>query len=129
MFKTYVTGIKKTSVARIFYRQNSNDITLNGVSLYKSKDVMHNLMLNRLKDIEKHVDLKFNGFMCTVKGGGVRSQIESCLWGIINIISNNNPETKPILKQMRLLTKDVRQVERKKYGKHKARKSRPYKRR
>ena len=115
------SGRRKTSVARVFIKSGKGNLTVNNKDLnkYFPSPVLQYRVLQPLKitDTEKDYDIKV-----TVKGGGSTGQAESVRLAIskaLNLINNN---FRKVLKEEGLLTRDPRMVERKKYGKKKARK-------
>ena len=115
------SGRRKTSVARVFIKSGKGNLTVNNKDLnkYFPSPVLPYRVLQPLKitDTEKNYDIKV-----TVKGGGSTGQAESVRLAIskaLNLINNN---FRKVLKEEGLLTRDPRMVERKKYGKKKARK-------
>ncbi len=115
------TGRRKSSIARVFLKQGKGEIFINKKPLkeyftvteliYKVKQPL------TLLEIEKTFDINVN-----VQGGGIRGQAEATTLGIARAIEKFNPEHRQKLKQEKLLTRDPRIVERKKYGQKKARK-------
>ncbi len=115
-------GRRKASVARVYVSPGSGKVTVNGKD-YKDyfplKYIQYNIE-NPLKITENasSYDIKVN-----VKGGGVKGQAEAIRLGISRALVDLNIENKQVLKENKYLTRDARVVERKKYGKPKARKS------
>ena len=117
------TGRRKTSVARAFIEQGEGQIIINNknVDEYFSgrsnliSIIKRPLLLTKLQD---SLVVKIN-----VYGGGLSGQAGAIRHGIARALLKYNEELKPILKSEKLLTRDSRMVERKKYGKKKARKS------
>ena len=115
-------GRRKASVARVYVSAGSGKIIVNGKD-YKDyfplKYIQYNIE-NPLKitDTLTSYDIKVN-----VNGGGVKGQAEAIRLGISRALVDLNIENKPVLKENKYLTRDARVVERKKYGKPKARKS------
>lgn len=119
---TYGTGRRKSAVARVWLRAGSGKIVVNkqSVEKYFTRE-SHNKSL-----LQPFVLSKTSGqydVICTVKGGGVSGQVGAVLHGIARAMDKLVPEFHGILRQGGFLTRDSRVVERKKYGKHKARKS------
>ena len=118
----YSTGRRKTSSARVFLKPGTGLITINGKKPkdffpYISKRTTALKPLYMVKQ-EKALDLYI-----TVKGGGITGQSEAIRHGIARALSEYQAEHRPILKKKGFLTRDCRMVERKKPGRHKARKS------
>ncbi len=120
----YATGRRKTSQARVFaYPSSSGEgtITVNKSAL---QDYFHGTQINEvLKPLlvterEGKYDIK-----ATVRGGGTTGQSGALRLGISRLLEKNEPELRSALKIEGLLTRDAREVERKKPGRHKARKS------
>ncbi len=118
--KIYV-GRRKTSVARVILRNGNGKITINGKGFENAFP-----MLDSREDIEGPLvvtetkgsyDLKIN-----VRGGGTTGQAQAIRLGIARALIDINPEFRPALKNEGFLTRDPRMVERKKYGRPKARK-------
>ncbi len=115
-------GRRKASVARVYVSPGSGKITVNGKD-YKEyfplKYIQYNIEnpLNITENANSY-DIKVN-----VNGGGVKGQAEAIRLGISRALVDLNIENKPALKENKYLTRDARVVERKKYGKPKARKS------
>lgn len=115
-------GRRKASVARVYVSPGKGKITVNGKD-YKDyfplKYIQYNIE-NPLKitDTLTSYDINVN-----VSGGGVKGQAEAIRLGISRALVDLNIENKQVLKENKYLTRDARVVERKKYGKPKARKS------
>ena len=115
-------GRRKASVARVYVSPGSGKITVNGKD-YKEyfplKYIQYNIEnpLNITENANAY-DIKVN-----VNGGGIKGQAEAIRLGISRALVDLNIENKPALKGNKYLTRDARVVERKKYGKPKARKS------
>lgn len=123
MAKVYATGKRKTAIAKVWLTPGSGKLTINGENLndwlggheaIKMK-VMQPLILTKQ---EKSVDIKATTF-----GGGYSAQAEALRHGISKALNNYDIAFRAILKPKGLLTRDSRVVERKKYGKRKARRS------
>lgn len=124
----YATGRRKTSSARVFLKSGSGSIKINKKSLekYFKTPFHYTSVLKPFKVTE--TASQFDAFV-TVKGGGITGQAEAIQHGISRALLLTNEKFKSTLKQAHLLTRDSRQVERKKYGRHKARKSTQYSKR
>jgi len=118
----YATGRRKTSAARVFLKAGSGKITVNGKTLdtYMPTPTarMTVVMPFSLTDTKNQYDARV-----TVVGGGVTGQSEAIRHGLSRALIIVNPDLRGVLKKAGLLTRDSRMVERKKYGKHKARRS------
>jgi small subunit ribosomal protein S9 len=115
------TGRRKTSVARVYMTPGDGKILINNRTLqeYFPSEIFQisvNQPFSKLDCLGKF-DIKVN-----VQGGGLRGQAEATRLGISRALCELDPESKPILKKNGYLTRDPRQVERKKYGQKKARK-------
>ena len=118
----YATGRRKTSKARIFLRPGSGKIMINGEAMdkYMSTSSAKATVVQPLiaTDTHKHFDLQI-----TVAGGGTKGQAEAIRHGVSRALCTFDESMRATLKKAGFLTRDPRMVERKKYGKHKARKS------
>lgn len=118
----YATGRRKTSAARVFLKNGSGKVTVNGEELDKYMPTptarMTVLMPMALTDTKNQYDARV-----TVTGGGVTGQSEAIRHGMARALVAMNPGLRGTLKKAGLLTRDSRMVERKKYGKHGARRS------
>jgi len=123
--RSYGTGRRKDAVARVWVKKGSGKVTVNGKSQedYFGRQT-HLLVLNQPFLIVDRV----NGFdvVATVKGGGLSGQAGAVRHGISRALENHEPELRPALKKAGMLTRDARVVERKKIGKHKARRSKQW---
>jgi small subunit ribosomal protein S9 len=118
----YATGRRKTSAARVFLKAGSGKLTINGKELevYLPTPTARMVITSPLilTDTKTAYDARV-----TVAGGGQTGQSEAIRHGIARALVAANPEFRTTLKKAGLLTRDSRMVERKKYGKHKARRS------
>ena len=118
----YATGRRKTSIAKIWLKKGSGKIYVNGKDYQDYfKRANHKMQLLRPFDIlnqSTSYDVK-----CNVKGGGLTGQVGAMVHGISKALVQMNPESKSVLKKEKLTTRDSRAVERKKYGRRKARRS------
>ena len=116
------SGRRKTSVARIYMSAGQGIITINGrdIKEYFPSEVLQTIVNQPLKtlDFVGKYDIKVN-----VKGGGTSGQAEAIRLAIAKALTTENAETRPALKKEGFLTRDPRMVERKKFGRAKARKS------
>jgi len=115
-------GRRKASVARIYLSKGSGKITINGKD-YKEFFPLANIQHNitdpmKTVEVENQYDIKAN-----VKGGGYKGQSEAIRMGISRALVKLNEDFRKPLKSKKYLMRDARVVERKKYGKPKARKS------
>ncbi|RMD50067.1 MAG: 30S ribosomal protein S9 [Alphaproteobacteria bacterium] len=120
--RAYATGRRKEAVARVWIKPGSGRITVNGreFSKYFARPVLQ--MILRQPFQVAGVDGQFD-VMATVKGGGLSGQAGAVRHGISRALQNYDPALRPALKAAGFLTRDSRVVERKKYGKRKARRS------
>jgi small subunit ribosomal protein S9 len=114
-------GKRKTAVARVFLKHGTGAITVNGKPYqeYFGRDTSNMVIMQPLKLLE--VDEKFDIYV-NVRGGGKAGQAGAVKHAISRALLTAVTESRPILKKHGYLTRDSRVVERKKYGKHKARK-------
>ncbi|KJV56644.1 ribosomal S9/S16 family protein [Orientia chuto str. Dubai] len=121
LYSSYGTGRRKCAVARVWLKQGTGAIIVNRMPInsYFKRLAHTQIALSALvvTNAIQQFDVK-----CTVKGGGLSGQAGAIQLGISRALNNFNPELRHILKQHKLLTRDSRIVERKKYGRHKARK-------
>ena len=122
MGRAYSTGKRKSSIARVWIKPGNGIITVNGRKeeiYFSSKS--HRLLLNQpLISSNRKTEVEV---VCTVKGGGLSGQAGAIRHGISKALVNFDPELRKGLKKQGFLTRDSRVVERKKYGKAKARRS------
>jgi small subunit ribosomal protein S9 len=122
------TGRRKTSVARVFLRQGKGAMSINSRSLeeYFGRETARMIVLQPF-DVTQTVgnfDIEVN-----VKGGGSSGQAGAIRHGITRALMKVNSEFRSPLKKAGFVTRDPRAVERKKYGRHKARKRPQYSKR
>lgn len=115
-------GRRKASIARVYLTKGSGAIVVNGKD-YKDYFPQANIQLNltdplKVVEVENQYDLKVN-----VTGGGFKGQSEAIRMAIARALVKLNEDFRVPLKAKKFLTRDARVVERKKYGKPKARKS------
>ena len=115
-------GRRKEAVTRVFISRGTGTITVNDkdYKAYFPLVYLQNQVERPLKTIEAadKFDVKINA-----AGGGVKGQAEAAMLGIARVLVELNPEFRPALKAAGLLKRDPRSVERKKFGKKKARRS------
>jgi small subunit ribosomal protein S9 len=123
--RSYGTGRRKDAVARVWIKPGSGKVNVNGrdQSEYFSRPT-HRLVLNQPFLIVNGVN-KYD-VICTVKGGGLSGQAGAVRHGISRALENSEPDLRPSLKKAGMLTRDDRIVERKKVGKHKARRTKQW---
>ncbi len=120
--RAYGTGRRKGAIARVWVKKGKGKIVVNGreVETYFARPVLR-MIIN-----QPFVSLKEEGkfdITVTVKGGGLSGQAGAVRHGIARALDNFNPEYRPTLRKGGYLTRDSRVVERKKYGRAKARRS------
>jgi small subunit ribosomal protein S9 len=119
---TNTSGRRKTSVARIYMQAGQGNITINGreMKAYFGNELLENIVNQPLATVEQlnQYDIKVN-----VRGGGISAQAEAIRLAISKALVGDNGEVRPALKKEGFLTRDPRMVERKKFGKRKARRS------
>ena len=120
--RSYATGKRKDAIARVWVKPGKGTITVNGEELakYFARPVLQ--MVIGQPFTVANVSGQFD-VVCTVKGGGLSGQAGAVKHGISKALALYDPEVRPALKKAGFLTRDSRVVERKKYGKAKARKS------
>tara|TARA_B100000035_G_scaffold3755_1_gene3345 strand:- start:1036 stop:1503 length:468 start_codon:yes stop_codon:yes gene_type:complete len=120
--RAYATGRRKTSVSRVWIKYGKNQIIVNGK---KSTDYFKRKILNTILEepIEKTDNLEKLEIFSTVVGGGLSGQAGAIRHGISRALVNLDPNLRKKLKNLGFLTRDARKVERKKFGRHKARRS------
>jgi small subunit ribosomal protein S9 len=109
------TGKRKTSIARVFLRDGTGVITINGRAFKEyfkglEKAVSVKAPLEVTGNLEKF------DVMINVKGGGINGQIDACRHGIARALNLQDPASHTVLRANGFLTRDPRMVERKKYG-------------
>ena len=120
--RAYATGKRKNAVARVWIKRGTGRITVNGRDspVYFARPVLRMLLnqpfvvVNRLGQYD---------VICTVVGGGLSGQAGAVRHGISKALLAYEPTLRPVLKAQGFLTRDSRVVERKKYGRAKARRS------
>ena len=118
----YATGRRKKSIARVWLKKGSGLIYVNDKKMneYFKKPNLQ-IAISRPLAITKR-ESEFD-VRCFVKGGGLSGQAGAIIHGISRALVEFEPELKPTLKKEKLTTRDSRSVERKKYGRRKARRS------
>jgi len=120
--RSYSTGRRKESTARVWVKRGTGKIIVNGkdMPLYFARPVLQ-MQLNFVFDVTERKD-QFD-VTATVKGGGLSGQAGAVRHGLSRALSLFEPDLRKPLKVAGMLTRDSRVVERKKYGRAKARKS------
>ena len=120
--RSYATGRRKDAVARVWIKPGSGKITINGrdQEVYFARPTLR-LVINQPFQIADRAGAY--DVVCTVKGGGLSGQAGAVKHGISQALTRFEPVLRGVVKAAGFLTRDPRAVERKKYGKAKARKS------
>jgi small subunit ribosomal protein S9 len=120
--RSYATGRRKDAVARVWVKPGKGVVEINGkpAARYFARPVLRMLIAQPFLVADRYQ--QFDVF-ATVAGGGLSGQAGALRHGISRALTYYEPELRPILKKAGFLTRDPRVVERKKYGKAKARRS------
>ncbi len=120
--RAYATGRRKDAVARVWLKPGSGKIEVNGrdQSIYFARPTLR-LVINQPFDVTERVGQY--DVVATVKGGGLSGQAGAVKHGIAQALSRYEPALRSAVKSEGFLTRDSRVVERKKYGRAKARRS------
>jgi small subunit ribosomal protein S9 len=120
--RAYATGKRKDAVARVWLTRGTGKITVDGkdFSAYFARPVLQMLILQPILAADR--DGQFD-IIATCEGGGLSGQAGALRHGISKALTYFEPELRAVLKPYGFLTRDSRVVERKKYGKRKARRS------
>lgn len=120
--RAYATGKRKNAVARVWIKRGNGKITINGrdQEQYFARPVLRMLLQQPLETAERVNEFDI---VATVKGGGLSGQAGAVRHGISKALTYFEPGLRPVLKANGFITRDSRVVERKKYGKAKARRS------
>jgi len=120
--RSYATGKRKDAVARVWIKPGSGKVVVNGKELnaYFARPVLQMILRQpfEVAGVEDQFDVQ-----ATVKGGGLSGQAGAVKHGISKALQLFDPNLRSALKAAGFLTRDSRVVERKKYGKRKARRS------
>ena len=118
----YATGRRKKSIAKVWVKKGSGIIHVNGKKMmeYFHKANLQTAIFRPLTIVKRESEYDIR---CSVKGGGLTGQAGAIIHGIARAIVLHEPDLKPTLKKENLTTRDSRTVERKKYGRRKARRS------
>ncbi len=115
-------GRRKEAVARVYLSKGTGNITVNEKEYKAYFPIMY--LQNQVELPLKTVDVQTSfDIVVNVQGGGPKGQAEAIKMGIARVLCEVNPEYRPALKKEGLMTRDSRMVERKKFGKAKARRS------
>ena len=120
--RAYATGRRKDAVARVWLKPGTGKITINGrdQEVYFARPTLR-LVINQVFGVAER-DGQYD-VVCTVKGGGLSGQAGAVKHGIAQAITKYEPVLRAPVKAAGFLTRDSRTVERKKYGRAKARRS------
>ena len=118
----YATGRRKKSIARVWLKKGSGNIHVNGKKMidYFQKQNLQIAVYRPLSIVNRQNEFDAR---CSVKGGGLTGQAGAIRLGLARAILLFEPDLKTALKKEKLTTRDSRAVERKKYGRRKARRS------
>ncbi|MCV3738234.1 30S ribosomal protein S9 [Rhizobium sp. TRM96647] len=120
--RSYATGKRKDAVARVWVKPGSGKITVNGKSFeaYFARPVLQMILQQPIVAAAREGQFDIDA---TVAGGGLSGQAGAVRHGLSKALTYFEPGLRPVLKKGGFLTRDSRVVERKKYGKAKARRS------
>ena len=118
----YATGRRKKSIAKIWIKRGSGKIYVNDKEMTEYfKRQNHQMIVSKPLQVSNRLT-EFD-VRCKVKGGGLTGQAGAIIHGISRALLKHEPELKAVLKKEKLTTRDSRSVERKKFGRRKARRS------
>jgi small subunit ribosomal protein S9 len=120
--RAYATGRRKDAIARVWVKRGTGKVTVNGkvIEAYFARPVLRMLVQQPMIAVNRNTQMDVE---CTVVGGGLSGQAGAVRHGISRALTHFEPDLRPALKKGGFLTRDSRAVERKKYGKAKARRS------
>ena len=120
--RAYGTGRRKTATARVWIKRGTGKIVINGKDQeqYFARPVLRLMIKQPLEAAKRETEIDV---ICTVKGSGLTGQAGAVRHGIARALVNFEPELRLAMRPQKLLTRDPRAVERKKYGRAKARRS------
>lgn len=120
--RAYATGKRKDAVARVWVKPGSGKTTVNGkeFAAYFARPVLQMILQQPIIASDRNGQYDV---VATVAGGGLSGQAGAVRHGISQALTHYEPDLRPVLKKGGFLTRDSRVVERKKYGRAKARKS------
>jgi small subunit ribosomal protein S9 len=118
----YATGRRKKSIAKVWLKKGSGNIHVNGKKMvdYFTKQNLQIAIFRPLSIVKRETEFDAR---CSVRGGGLTGQAGAIIHGISRALIQFEPDLKTTLKKEKLTTRDSRAVERKKYGRRKARRS------
>ena len=124
----YGTGRRKSSVARVFIKRGTGEITINGRALddFFKRETGRMIVMQPLQVTD---NVETFDIMVNVAGGGESGQAGAVRHGITRALIDYDAALKPTLSQAGLVTRDAREVERKKVGLHKARRAKQFSKR
>ena len=114
------TGRRKCAVARVFLREGSGKVVVNGLELNQYFKLSEHVLIVRQPLMVTAAENKYD-ILITVTGGGLSGQAGACSHGVARALSQLDPTNHTSLRTNGLLTRDSRMVERKKYGQRGAR--------
>ena len=120
--RSYATGRRKNAIARVWIKPGKGEVQINGKpqATYFARPVLRMLLAQPFLVADRYQQFDV---VCTVVGGGLSGQAGAVRHGLSRALTYYEPGLRPILKKAGFLTRDPRVVERKKYGKAKARRS------
>jgi small subunit ribosomal protein S9 len=120
--RAYATGKRKNAVARVWIKPGAGKVTVNdrAIDTFFARPVLRMLIQQPLVAANRQTQYDV---VCTVSGGGLSGQAGAVRHGISKALTYFEPELRSVLKRGGFLTRDPRVVERKKYGRAKARRS------
>jgi len=120
--RSYGTGRRKTATARVWIKRGTGKITINGKDQteYFARPVLRMMIKQPLEAAKRETEIDV---ICTVAGSGLSGQAGAVRHGIARALVNFEPDLRAAMRPNKFLTRDPRAVERKKYGRAKARRS------
>ena len=120
--RSYATGKRKDAVARVWVKPGSGKVVINGKDMaqYFARPVLQMMVAQPLTVSDRATQYDV---ICTVEGSGLSGQAGAIRHGLSHALTHYEPELRKVLKPHGFLTRDSRVVERKKYGRAKARRS------
>ena len=120
--RAYSTGKRKNAIARVWLQRGTGKITINGKDQmqYFAREILRMMIAQPLEVTDRLTQFDVD---CTVQGSGLSGQAGAIRHGLSHALTHYEPELRTVLKPHGFLTRDSRVVERKKYGRAKARKS------
>ena len=118
----YATGRRKRSIAKVWVKKGTGNIFVNGIKMNDYfKRPVHQIIVTRPLEVSNVIEAY--DVKCSVKGGGLSGQAGAIIHGLSRALVSFDESLKKELKKEKLTTRDSRVVERKKYGRRKARRS------